>query len=36
MEDENQMISAGGSVDVVNPCWRIEEPNYYRDTSIWG
>ncbi len=33
MEDD-KMTTAGGSVDVVNPCWRLTEPNYYRDTSI--
>lgn len=32
MEDD-KMTTAGGAVDIVNPCWRLDEPNYYRDTS---
>ena len=31
--EEQSMVSSGGAVDVVEPYWRLDEPNYYRNVG---
>ena len=32
-EQESSMVSGGGAVEVIEPYWRLDEPNYYRNVG---